>query len=63
MVLQLVKKEQEDFFLARIFFDQDDEGEEDKYIQINYQKVFVQPGIVAFTYPVEKGQPNFVKCV
>ena len=66
LVLQLVNKEYEGFMLARLFFDFERDGEaseDESATNINYQKVFVQPGIVTLPYPIEKGTFNCLKCV
>jgi len=49
-VSQLVKKEGEGFLIARVFFDFD--GVQDANAnEINYNKVYIQPGNVALPYP------------
>ena len=49
-VSQLVKKEGEGFLIARVFFDFD--GVQDANAnEINYKKVYIQPGNVALPYP------------
>ena len=57
-VSQLVKKEGEGFLIARVFFDFD--GVQDANAnEINYNKVYIQPGVVTLPFPIEKDQPDF----
>jgi len=44
LVSQLVQKEGEGFLVARVFFDFDDA--QDDANEINYKKVYIQPGVV-----------------
>ena len=61
LVSQLVQKEGEGFLIARVFFDFDDA--QDDANEINYKKVYIQPGVVTLPFPIQKDQPNFLKCV